>query len=183
MKKSGSSVMVAWDASSVTEWFESTAPLKIHTNFPPDVAMRFRRIFVKGFINPGSCNIYIGVSINNILFGVMGFCNPDFGNYDLLLKADTTPSCWDKSTDLLLFVLRTKEVQKALQEKFNRDINSVYSLCFSSHESIQRYKKHGKCIQKKHVDGGYNLGYIFEMGSIVSLKEAKAQFIQKSWKK
>jgi len=30
---------------------------------------------------------------------------------------------------------------------------------------------------------GYNLGYIFNAGEIPSLKEAKAQFIQKSWKK
>lgn len=181
--KSGYSVKVAWDASSVQEWFDSKLPLKIYPNFPHETAMKFRHNFVKGFIMPGACNYYIGVSIGDLLFGILGFQNPDFGNYDLLLKADTTPSVWEKSTDLLLFALRSRETKNMLEEKFNREINNVYSLCFSSHETIQRYKKHGSLISKKQITGGFNLGYLFTLGTIPSLKEAKAQFIQKSWKR
>jgi len=223
-----------------------------------ELAMKFRKRFVKGFISPGSCNLYLGATIGNLLFGVMGFSNPDYGKYDLIIKADTTPSEFEKSTDLLLFALRSREVKLLLEKKFCREISNVYSMCFSSHPSIQRYKKHGELINKKvvkenktsadektkraansfiarglkngsiikqpcevcgskeyveahHKDYskkeevnwlctkhhnerdaidetcykiiGYDLGYIFQLGSIPSLKEAKAQFIQKSWKK
>lgn len=182
MEHCGFSVTVAWDASSVTEWFDSTSPLKL-LPIKSELAMKFRRNFVKGFIVPGSNNLYIGAFTGNLLFGVLGFSNPSYGDYDLLMKADTTPSLWEKSTDLLLFCMRTKECKKILEYKFNRKIDSIYSMCFSKNETIGRYRKHGELIHKKQVDGGYNLGYKFIIGSIPSLKEAKAQFIQKSWKK
>lgn len=257
MDKCGYSVKVAWDASSVTEWFDSTSPLKLK-KIPSELANKFRKRFLKGFIKPGSNNLYIGAFIGDLMFGVLGFSNPGYGNYDLLMKADTTPSEFDKSTDLLLFALRSKECKDILEKKFNREINDIYTMCFSEYETIQRYKKHAKLINKKiqrinkesaaesvkqranylvkynlkkgaiqkqpcevcgHTDyveahhkdykkpleinwlciqhhneadardetcykiTGYSLGYLFKAGSIISLKEAKAQFIQKSWKK
>lgn len=257
MKKGGYSVTVACDASSIKEWFDPTLPLKVFP-IPSDLAMKFRKQHLKGFINAGSNNIYIGTFIGNMMFGVLGFSNPDYGDYDLLMKADTTPSEWHKSTDLLLFILRTKEVQNILEKKFCRKISNVYSLCFSKNNSISRYRKHGKKINEKIIrenikndnktlrdkarntvnnymkagkinkpnicescgkqktieahhsdynqplkinwlcikchdiaDGkdkttysilGYNIGYLFQLGSIPTVKEAKAQFIQKSWK-
>lgn len=181
-KKSGFSVTVAWNASSVKEWFDSTAPLKISI-IPPSIAMKFRKRYIRGFVHPGGCNCYIGAFTGNLLFGVLGFSNPDYGKYDLLLKADTTPSEWEKSTDLLLFCMRTSEVKKTLERKFCREINTIYSMCFTLNESVQRYKKHGKLKNKTIIGDGFNLGYEFEAGSICSLKEAKAQFIQKSWKR
>lgn len=257
MRKSGYSVKVAWDTSSVTEWFDSTLPLKL-LPINPDLAMRFRKRFVKGFIIPGANNLYLGAIVGDLLFGVLGFSNADYGNYDLLLKADTTPSDFEKSIDLLLFMLRTKECKNILESKFNRKIDTIYSMCFSRNKVISRYRKHAKLITKKAIytnketsdkktkkaandkiyrelkkgtiakqpcevcgstemveahhknydkpmdvnwlcvkhhneaDAkdetayeltGYNLGYIFNAGEIPSLKEAKAQFIQKSWKK
>lgn len=181
-KPCGFSVKVACNASSVNEWFDSTLPLKL-LPISPTLAMKFRKRFIKGFIIPGSNNLYIGAFIGNTMFGVLGFSNPSYGNYDLFMKADTTPSEWEKSTDLLLFCLRTKQCQDLLEYKFNRKIETIYSMCFSKHQSIQRYKKHGKLENKKEVEGGFNLGYIFKTGEIPTLKEAKAQFIQKSWKK
>jgi len=256
MDKRGNSVTVAWNASSVEEWFNSTMPLKL-LPIKSDLAMRFRKRYVKGFIVPGANNLYIGATIGNLLFGVLGFQNPSYGDYDLLMKADTTPSEWEKSTDLLLFALRSNECKKILEAKFNREISTVYSMAFSLNETIGRYRKHAKLITKKRIiqnkptedkklrikarsvvnklirsgdmkkkpcatcgvtdnieahhpdylkpeavewycikhhheadirDGscyelaGYNLGYLFKVGEF-SLKEAKAQFIQKSWKK
>ena len=181
MNKSGSSVTVAYDATSVKEWFESKLPLKLMV-IPSNIANEFRRNNLKGFIKPGSNNLYIGAFIGNLLFGVLGFKNPTYGNYDILMKADTTPSTWDKSTDLLLFSLRTMECKKILEAKFVRSIDSIYTVAFSNHESISRYRKHGDLINKKQVEGGFDLGYIFKAGSIISLKEAKMQFIQKTWK-
>lgn len=254
MIKSGSSVTVAWDTSSIQEWFNPTIPLNIKI-INPELANKFRKHYIKGFIKPASNNLYIGCFIGRLLFGVLGFSNPTYGDYDILMKADTTPSDWLKSTDLLLFTLRSKEVKTILENKFCREINTIYSMCFSEHPSIQRYKKHATLIQKKVIrtnktsaeesikrkannkvnneiksgrlikqpyevcrdinteahhkdytkpleinwlcvkhhnerDGedetcykivGYNLGYLFKAGSICSLKEAKAQFIQKSW--
>lgn len=182
MVKCGFSVKVAWDASSVQEWFDSTKPLKL-LPIKSELAMKFRKRFVKGFIIPGANNLYIGAFIGDLMFGVLGFQNPEYGDYDLLMKADTTPSCWNKSTDLLLFCLRSKQCKEILEYKFNRKINVVYSMCFSKNETIQRYKKHAKLHKKEKVEGGYNLGYLFEIGNIPTLKEAKAQFIQKSWRK
>ena len=256
IKKSGYSVTVACDATSVKEWFDPTHPLEVRI-IPSDIAMRFRRNFLKGFIRPGSCNFYLGAFLNKKMFGVLGFSNPSYGNYDVLLKADTTPSQLIKSIDLLLFLLRTKEVQKLLEQKFCRKIDNIMSCCFSVNDNISRYRKHAKLINKKVIkknkkntdeknkrkcnsriayllktktikkqpckvcgetsyvefhhpdyskpeegvwlcvkhhneaDGidetcytklGYELSYIFESGSICSLKEAKAQFIQKSCK-
>ena len=91
MKKGGISVTVACDTSSVKEWFDPTFPLKLII-LPSYVAMKFRRQHLKGFIKPGSNNLYIGGLINGLLFGVMGFQNPTYGEYDILMKADTTPS-------------------------------------------------------------------------------------------
>lgn len=262
-KKSGLGVTVAWDASSVTEWFDSTSPLKLQI-IPNKLGMTFRKRYLKGFLIPTPANFYIGLTQNNLLIGVLGFSgfggfqNAPSGDYDIFLIADTTPSEWDKSTDLLLFCLRTKEMKTILEKKFCRTIETIYSKCFSENQSINRYKKHAKLIHKKvlrtnkqsvpdkvksranylvnynlkkgiikkqpcevcgrtdyveahHKDyekpfeinwlciehhnerdaldetcykiNGYALGYIFKAGSIVSLKEAKAQFIQKSWKK
>jgi hypothetical protein len=256
MNSCGHSVTVARLASNQKEWFNSISPLKILDSFPPHQAMEFRKRYVKGFIRPGSCNHYIGVASGDLLFGVMGFSNPTYGNYDILMKADTTPSKYQRATELLLYVLRTKEVKEALERKFNREINTIYSMCFSSHSVISRYRKHGELITKIPIrtnkqtadeklkqkanykvrtelkagrlikqpcevcgiteyveahhrnyfnpldinwlciehhnerDGtdetcykieGYNLGYLFRAGSIVSLKEAKARFMQK-WK-
>ena len=82
------------------------------------------------------------------MIGVIGFSNPDYGNYDIFLKADTTPSAYEFSTDLLFFILRTKEVQKALEKKFNRTIETAYSMCFSQHNAINRYRKHGSLSLK-----------------------------------
>jgi len=216
--------------------------------------MKFRKQHVRGFIIPGSCNHYIGVASGNLLFGVLGFANPSYGNYDIFMKADTTPSEFKGSTELLLYVLRTREVKEALERKFCREINTIYSMVFTVHHQITRYRKHGELVNKipirtnkqsaderlkkianskvstelksgrlikqpcevcgefeyveahhkdyskpleinwlcrKHHDErdgiddtcykieGYNLGYIFNAGSIVSLKEAKARFIQK----
>lgn len=254
MNTCGHSVKVACLATSQEEWFDSTSPLKILNTFPPHEAMKFRRRYIKGFISPRGCNHYIGAASGDLLFGILGFLNGTYGNYDLLLKADTTPSIYKGATELLLYILRTKEVKQALERKFSREINTIYSMCFSSYPEISRYRKHGELITKipirvnkenakeclkrsanakvqtelkagrlikqpceicgtvdyveahhkdyskpleitwlcvKHhdeADGmdetcykiiGYNLGYIFQAGSIPSLKEAKARFIQK----
>ena len=256
MIKSGISVTVACLATSQEEWFNSTFPLKILNSLPSKEALSFRKKHLKGFIVPGSCNHYIGVMSGDLLFGVLGFSNPSYGNYDIFLKADTTPSEYTRATELLLYVLRTNEVKNMLEKKFCREINTIYSVCFSSHEVISRYRKHGELVTKKVIrsnkfsadekikrkannyvnnaikngelikqpceicgindyveahhkdynkpkdinwlcikhhnekDGedetcykieGYDLGYIFKAGSIISLKEAKSRFIQK-WK-
>ena len=70
-----------------------------------------------------------------------------------------------------------------LENRFCRKIETIYTMAFSKHESISRYRKHGSLENKKKVEGGFDLGYTFKAGSIISLKEAKQQFIQKSWKK
>lgn len=217
---------------------------------------------LKGFLVPGACNHYIGVCSGSLLFGILGFTdysgwsNSNKTDADIQMRADTTPSNYDGATELLLYVLRTKEVKNALERKFNRDINTIYSVCFSHYPVISRYRKHGELISKKIIksnkpgadeqskrrannkiqtelragrllkqpcevcgstenieahhkdyskpleinwlcvthhnekDGidqtcykieGYDLGYIFQAGSIPSLKEAKSRFMQK-WK-
>ena len=264
MNNSGFSVKVAWDASSIQEWFDSTSPLKL-IQISPELGMKFRKRFIKGFLIPGQSQIYIALVQNNLMIGCLAFNS--YGAFasipknesDIYMLADTTPSEWDKSTDLLLFAMRTKECKELLENKFNREIKTIYTKAFSLNPTIQRYKKHGKLTYKKiiaennkvkidekiknrarssvkialqkniitkqpcevcgsieyveahHKDYskpleikwlcikhhheadikdescykllGYDLGYTFEAGSIVSLKEAKAQFIQKTWKK
>jgi len=149
--KSGYGVTVASDASSVKEWFNSTLPLKLFPNFPSKSAMEFRKKHVRGWITPGACNFYIAVGSGDLIFGVLGFSNPTYGNYDILLKADTTPSDWTYSTELLLYALKSKEVQLLLCEKFNRQINTAYSMCFSVNQSISRYRKFAELIVKKEI--------------------------------
>jgi hypothetical protein len=154
-------------------------PLKILPSLPSDIANRFRRIYVKGFVIPGPCNYYIGLTLGDLLIGVLGFSNPDYGNYSIMLKADTTPSALDYSTDLLLYILRTRYVKKLLEKKFNREMNTAYSMCFSSHKTISRYRKHGEKIQEKKVQGGYNLGYSFKLGTVPTKKAAISMWKQK----
>jgi hypothetical protein len=178
MRLSGYSVTVARDTSSVKEWFNSTQPLKLFPDFPSKKAMEFRKKHIKGFIYPGRCNYYIGMGSGNLLFGMLGFKNPDFGEYDLLLKADTTPSEWKNSVELLLYILKSNEVKECLSDKFNREINNCYSKCFSSYDVISRYRKFGELINKTKVVGGYDLGYLFQLGTW-SLKEAKCRYIQR----
>lgn len=162
-----------------SDWFDKSQPIKIIDNLPAKIANDFRKKNIKAFVNIGGCNFYIGIEHCGYLIGVIGFSNPDYGNYDIFLKADTTPSAYEFSTDLLLFILRTKEVQKALEKKFNRTIETAYSMCFSQHNAINRYRKHGECIVKKEIKGGFNLGYLFNLGNVASLKAAKAEWMQK----
>lgn len=175
--KSGGGVAVARGPSRIDEWFESTTPLKVLPNLKPSIALEFRKRYLKGFIVPGACNLYIGLQQKE-LFGVLGFSNPDYGNFDIFMKADTTPPQLEYSTDLLLYVLRTKEVKAILENKFCREINTAYSLAFSQHDVINRYRKHGKLIKKSPVEGGFNLGYIFDLGTVPSIKAAKALWMQ-----
>lgn len=178
--KSGISVTVAHFTSSKEDWFDSKLPLKILPNLPPKIANAFRKEYIKGFVNIGGCNYYVGLSYNNVLIGVLGFSVPEMGGYSLLLKADTTPSQLKYSTDLLLYVLRTKQIKDLLEKKFSRKIQTVYSYCFSRHERINRYRKHAKLEKSKKVDGGFNCGYTFEMGTVHSLKEAISIWRQKN---
>jgi hypothetical protein len=147
----GYSVTVARDASSIKEWFNSTSPLKIYPYFPPKQAMKFRKEHLRGWLVPGACNYYIGVGTGNNLFGVLGFLNATYANYDILLKADTTPPQWQYSTELLLYVLKSKEVQQLLSDKFNRHISTAYSKCFSANPVISRYRKFADLISKEEV--------------------------------
>ena len=175
---SGFSVTAACCTSSTKDWFDSRHPLKLLPYLPPKTANDFRKRHIKGFVTIGGCNFYIGLH-HKKLIGVLGFSNPDYGKYDIILKADTTPSELEYSTDLLLYALRTKEVKRLLEIKFNRKINTAYSMCFSQHKQINRYRKHAKKIQEKEKVGGYDLGYLFELGTIPSMKAAKSEFCQK----
>lgn len=147
--KCGYGVTVASDASSVEEWFNSTAPLKLYPNFPSSEAMKFRKRYAKGWITPGACNLYVGVGTGNNLFGILGFQAPTYGNYDILLKADTTPSQWAGSNELLLYALKSKEVQNILCDRFTRQIDTAYSKCFSRHPVISRYRKFADQLSKE----------------------------------
>lgn len=141
--------------------------------------MKFRRENIKGFIRPGGCNYYIGLQHCDFLIGVLGFSNPDFGKFHIMLKADTTPAEYEYSTDLLLYVLRTKQVQQLLEKRFNRTVSNAYSMCFSQHDQINRYRKHGEQVKKVATKGGFNLGYLFELGNIPTIKAAKSLWMQK----
>ena len=173
------SFKVAIQPSTVKNWFDKDKPLKLINNLPSKIANDFRKQNIKAFVNIGSCNLYIGLENNGLLIGVLGFQNPEHGNYDIFLKADTTPAEWDYSTDLILYALRTKQVKDILEHKFNRTVNTAYSMCFSKHHQINRYRKHGKMTTKVETDGGYNLGYTFNLGEIPSLKAAKSMWMQK----
>lgn len=159
-------------------WINKKSRLKLII-LPSDISMKYRKRYVKGWIIPGACNLYIGLLVDNILCGVLGFQNPDLGDYDLMLKADTTNSKYKYSIDLLLYAMRSNEAKKILERKFNREIRTFYSMCFTSKSDISRYRKHGKKTKKKEVKGGYNIAYTFKAGSICSLKSAKMEFLQK----
>ena len=178
MKKSGFSVTIACYTTSIEDWFNSRNPLHILPDFPHKEANKFRKKYLKGFIKPEGCNYYIGLSYSNLLIGILGFANPDYGNYDLLLKADTTPPDLEYSTDLLLYILLTKEVKYYLKRKFNREINTVYSLAFSKHKDINRYRKHGQMTKREKDGNVYKIGYLFKTGKY-TLREAKSLFVQK----
>ena len=179
MKQRGFSVTVARPASSREDWFDPKEPLYLLPYLPAPIANKFRHQYIKGFVTIQGCNFYIGLKHKDILIGVLGFLNPDYGFYDIFLKADTTISGFKNSVDLLLYVLRTVEVKNLLQDRFNREINTAYSMVFSQHKQVNRYRKHGKKVQEKVKEGGYDLGYIFELGNIPTLKAAKAMFMQK----
>jgi hypothetical protein len=171
---------VAITANDHKDWFDISQPIRIIQNLPAKIANPFRHSNIKGFVKTDGCNYYIGMVNCNYLIGVLGFTNPEHdGKFDVLLKADTTPPEWEYSTDLLLYVLRTKQVQQALEKKFNRRIGSAYSMCFSQHAQINRYRKHAELIKKVKTQGGHNLGYRFELGNIPSLKAAKSMWMQK----
>jgi hypothetical protein len=171
--------------SEEDKWIMSNSIIKIIPSIPVKIGYQFRKNNIKGFISLGSkgqggVGYYIGMVIDDKLIGVLGFSNPEYGDFSVFLKGDTTPSFYKNSTDLLLYILRTKEVKKALEDHFNREISTAYSLVFTQHEQINRYRKHGKLVKKLKIKGGYNLGYLFELGTISSIKEAKSLWFQKN---
>lgn len=172
-------IKIAFPASSLPNWFDGSKPISVIGGLNPGIANSFRKHNIKGFIRIGGCNYYIGLKHQDYLIGVLGFSIPDYGKYSLLMKADTTPAEWENSTDLLLYVLRTKEVQQLLEKKFNRKIDSVYSMCFSKNHQINRYRKHAELVQKIPKEVGFNLGYLFELGTVQNIKTAKSLWMQK----
>lgn len=160
------------------EWISKDSKIKVAI-ISSEIANNYRKQFVKGWIIPGSCNLYIGMIVDNVLCGVLGFQNPEMGNYDLLMKADTTDSNNKYSIDLLLYLLRTKDVQNIIEKKFNRKINTIYSMCFSPHSDISRYRKHGNLIKKIPSKDGFNISYLFKCGDFKSIKSAISEFFQK----
>lgn len=183
--KSGIGVTEAQPVTNGMDWFDSKMPLKLHFDYPHKESMRFRKKYLRGFLLPGSCNYYIAASSEHRLWGLLGFANPEYGNYDLLLKADTTTGEY-ASNDLLLYLLRTCIVKEKLENYFNRNIENAYSMCFSHAPEINRYRRHGKKIkaEKILVDKniiGYNVGYLFNLGTIKTIKEARSLWLQK-WK-
>jgi len=184
LKECGIGVTVAHSSTRGTEWFDSTLPLKLHPQLNGSIAMKFRKKWVRGFITPGGCNYYMGLSLGENIIGVLGFSNPDYGEYDILLKADTTPAIFKKSTDLLLYVMRTQEAKRYLEDRFCREINNCYTLAFSQKPDISRYRKHGERITKNPIKEkgnivGYRIGYLFKLGEIPSIKAAKKTWMQK----
>ena len=163
----------------VGNWYVNTKRISLIYNLNHSIANRFRKRFVRGFINIGGCNYYLGLLYDNLLIGVLGFSNPDMGNYDIMLKADTVIN-YEYLSDLLLYLLRTKDVHLKLCEKFNRKINTAYSMCFTENETINRYRRHAKLIKKKNKPGGYDLGYLFELNTIPSVKSAIKEWQQKN---
>lgn len=166
------------EIESIENWINKDSKIQLIV-IDSKTAMDFRRLNVKGWVKTGSCNLYLGMIVDNILRGVLGFQNQDFGNYGMLMKADTTNSNDKYSIDLLLYLMRTKECKHFLERKFNRTIDTVYSMCFSSHQDISRYRKHGNLFKKIPTDGGFNISYEFITASIPSVKSAKAEFFQK----
>ncbi len=106
--KSGKGVMVACDASGVEGWFDPTVPLKV-AKIASSAANAFRRRYLKGFLRPGKCNLYVGAFYGDCLFGVLGFLNPGYGKFDIFIKADTAVGEFERSTDLLLFFAADKK--------------------------------------------------------------------------
>lgn len=141
-------------------------------------ANKFRKENIKGFVNIGGCNIYIGMIIDNILQGVLGFKNSETGHHDIFMKADTTKSQDKYSTELLLYLMRTKEIKKILERKFNRNIRNIYTICHSKHKDISRYRKHGELKKSDETKRGFNVAYLFNTGELTK-KAAIAQFFQK----
>lgn len=160
------------------QWINKKSKVELK-QIPASVANQFRKQHVKGWIKIGRCNIYIGMIIDGILSGVLGFTVPEFGNYDMLLKADTTPQNKQYSTELLLYLLKTEQTQRILEIKTNREIKTVYSMCFSKHKDISRYRKHGQLVKSVKSKDGYNIGYLFELGKYKTIKEAFSLFLQK----
>lgn len=160
------------------QYINKSSSLKLIV-LPSEVAMNYRKKYIRGWVVPGSCNLYIGLLVDNVLTGVLGFKNAEIGTYDLMLKADTTNSNNKYSIDLLLYCMRSVECKKLLELKFNREIRTLYSMCFSSHSDIARYRKHGELTKKVEVGVGFNIAYTFNTGSIPSIKAAKMEFFQK----
>lgn len=169
---------IKFEINNNSDWINKNSKIEVIA-IDSKTAMNFRKLNVKAWIKPGACNLYLGMIIDNVLRGVLGFQNPDFGNYGIVMKADTTNSNNKYSIDLLLYLLRSNEVKKIIEQKFNRNIESVYSTCFSIHNEISRYRKHGNLTKKTQTEGGFNISYTFNLGEFSSIKEAKSIFFQK----
>lgn len=163
---------------NLENWINKESKIELK-KIPSTLANKFRKRHIKGWVKIGGCNVYIGMIVDGVLCGVLGFANQEMGVYDVLLKADTTPQNYKYSVDLLLYLLQTKQLKTILETKFNREIKNVYSMCFTKHESIARYRKHGEFIKKVTTEGGYNIGYLFTLGKYNTIKEAVSIFFQK----
>ena len=177
MSKCGLNLTVEYPVSSREDWFDSRRPLQLVT-LKSSTAMKFRKMFLRGFLRPGSCNLYIGLLNDKKLIGVYGFQNPDYGTYDLIMKADTSVPV-PKLPVLLLMILKTQKMKVMLERKFNRDINSILTKIFSKYPQSNRYRKTAKLVTKKEVEGGYDLSYLITTGKYKTVKQAVSEWRQK----
>lgn len=181
---SGNGVTVAYSDTLREERFDSSLPLQLIFGLPGKVAMNFRRKNLKGFLMPGRCNYNIGATIGGELFGVLGFCTDFTGlmilngtDCDLFLKADIVDNNHKILFGLLIYLLKTKEVKEQLERKFCRYINKVMVRTFSPHLINNRYRKHGNVIRKTKEGNIYKIDYEIAIGTIPTIKSAKALFI------
>jgi len=109
---------------------------------------------------------------------VFGFSAPDYGDYDLIMKADTAIPI-PKLPSLMLMILQTEKMKVLLEQKFNRDIDIILTKIFSRYPQSNRYRKSGKIVRKEEVEGGFDLSYEITTGKYKTVKQVYSMWRQK----
>jgi len=183
MSTGGYGVTVARGASSVQAGFDSSRPLQLIFNLRSDIANAFRKRHISGFVRPGSCNAYAGVTVGREkeLIGVFGvIVGTRTGAADILVKADTIRSDIPKGGQLMSFLLVSGPMWRWLEERFCIQKPTVMTACVSPYPSIARYRAAAERTKtKRRSDGMYSLVYRFDMGKFPTVKAARAEWLRR----
>lgn len=144
----------------------------------PSYFAHIQQKFVKKVSNFKNCLVSFVVMCDGYVVGGFGF--DSFSSvqdgYSMMLLSDfSTNNSVPRLAKLILYVIRSKDVKRVLERKFNQRMYNCYTKVYTTMKASMKYRG---AFKKKKTDSKNSLTYEFDFGSIESIEAAKIEYIK-----